>query len=142
MRIAHGLAFAGLLALSACQSGAEPEPPSAQVAGAARILAAIVEAEQTKEGGVDEFDMIVAFRSLNGVGAHFTNLRFCHVVDGSCLNWEIDFTVPPTGVVGFRRIFSSDYNLENEGFTDYFTGVDTRGNRVQVEYSFSTDMLR
>jgi hypothetical protein len=145
MKIIRGLALAGLLALAACQSGGgtadAPEAPVAAVAGSARIVGAVVAAEQRRDGVVDTYDFVVAFRSQNGVGAHFTRSRLCHVVDGSCVNRDIDFTVPASGVAGFRTSFGSDYDLDVDGYTGYLTGVDTRGNAVRTEFTFSTSMV-
>lgn len=142
MKIIKGLAFAGLMLLAACQSATNEsaEAPVTPVAGSARIIAAAVAADQVHEGNIDRYEVVVAFRSMNGVGARFTRSRMCHVVEG-CLNRDIDFTVPPTGVVAFRVGFGSGYTLDADGYTATYTGLDARGNPVQTSYTFSSAML-
>lgn len=146
MNIARALVFAGVVLLAACQSTANNEgggTPAAPVApaGAAQITAAVVAVTQSREGTLDRWELLIAFRSRNGVGAHLTHSRLCHVVDGSCINRDFDFTVPPTGTVAVRTWFASDYGLDVDGYTTYLTGTDTRGNPVQTQYSFSSNTV-
>lgn len=138
MRLVTCLAVAGLLGVSACQGGGSQLV--ATVAGGAQIRGSVVNIRQTDDGSTVRYEYDVVFESLNGIGAHFTARRACHVVDGSCRRGEADFTVPAGGRVVLRGGFASDYNLDVDGHTVYYTGVDTNGNPAETHFTFSTDM--